>query len=301
MPADKTQLHLDYAALTDRGQQRPHNEDSVFAGPILAKAGGQTTDWVLLVVADGVGGYEAGAWASSTAIAVLSRELPGHLSKRDPAEALRRACLATNALLRREVSRKNLSSGTTLVAALLGSGELYWSNVGDSRAYLVTGGIAQQLSEDHSWVQEQVRAGNMTPEDAHSSDQRNVITRGVGLRDEIDFDCGGPTALGAASAVVLCSDGLHSVVSDDEIASYVTAASPAKAARQLVDLANERGGPDNISVVICSAQADQAEGDEPPSPPEPANKGASSLVLATVAAGLVLLGAALLSVLYRGA
>ena len=109
----------------------------------------------------------------------------------------------------------------------------------------------QRLTRDHSWVEEQVRKGSLTPDQARISERRNVITRGVGFQPEVDVDTGGPVELRPTDVVVLCSDGLHTLLTDEDIAGVVRRYPSAEATERLVRLSNERGGTDNISVIVC--------------------------------------------------
>jgi protein phosphatase len=149
---------------------------------------------------------------------------------------------------------------TTVVAAVVERGEASIVNVGDSRAYLVHGGTARQITRDHSLAAEAVRDGDLTQDEARLSNARHVITRSVGGAPELDVDQFGPVALASGACLLLCSDGLYDVVNDDEIARAVAGAAPDAAAGALIELANDRGGPDNISVVIFRQPArDQSE------------------------------------------
>jgi serine/threonine protein phosphatase PrpC len=246
-----------FNARTDVGRVREINEDRVFAGellPLTDQAGAPAR--YLLAVADGVGGLERGEWASERAVAVVTAELPIQLASREPREALRVAIQAANQLIcHQELAPAEARLGpaaTTMVAAIVEDGRLWWANVGDSRAYLVGQDHVQRLSRDHSWVEEQVRNGSLTPEQARLSARRNVITRSIGFQPEVEVDTGGPVALGPTDVVVLCSDGLHGLLSDDEIAGVVRTYPPAEATERLVALSNERGGTDNISVIVYS-------------------------------------------------
>jgi len=245
---------ITYASQTDRGRQREVNEDFVYADQFQTKAKGSKREWLLLVVADGVGGHLRGDWASKKAGTVLVRDLPKLLKNTAPPEALQRAFQAANDVTWREAAASGLNgSATTLVVALVDDSDNLWlANVGDSRAYHVRNGRIQQLTQDHSWVEEQVQLGAMTPEDARTSERRNIITRSVGFAHNVEVDVEGPIALGAGERIVLSSDGLHDHVSEDEIAAAVSATTPYEASSRLVDAANERGGPDNISVIVCS-------------------------------------------------
>src|SRR5262249_14758579 len=234
------------------GKQRDHNEDAVEAGPLLTRADDGTSPWYLLAVADGVGGYERGEWASQTAIRVLKQQLPHTLDSMDPADALRAAFAAANTAVIDGASatagRHPARMATTLVAALLRHGTAWWAHVGDSRAYLVRHGQVQRLTEDHSWVEEQVRAGVMSRDEALISERRHAITRSIGFETTVQVDTGGPLQLRSGDVVILCSDGLHGEIDDAELAGVVQQLLPEEAAERLVALSNERGGRDNISV-----------------------------------------------------
>src|SRR5579859_3858226 len=248
-------LRPEYSARTDVGRVREINEDRVFAGelPRTDQLGASARH--LLVVADGVGGLERGEWASERALTVITAELPTHLAVDEPREALRLALQAANNLIfRRERSDAESRLGpaaTTVVAVIVDDRQLWWANVGDSRAYLVGLDGVQRLTQDHSWVQEQVRGGTITPEQARLSERRNVITRSIGFQSKVEVDTGGPLELRPTDVVVLCSDGLHGLVPDEDIARVVRNYPSAEAAERLVRLSNERGGTDNISVIVC--------------------------------------------------
>jgi protein phosphatase len=207
------------------------------------------------MVADGVGGLERGEWASEKAVTVVSAQLPVHLAVHEPREALQFALEAANQLIwRREraaAEARSSPSATTVVAVLVDGWQLWWANVGDSRAYLVGEDSIQRLTQDHSWVEEQVRSGSLTPEQARLSERRNVITRSIGFQPEVDVDTGGPLELHPTDVVVLCSDGVHGVLADSDIAQVVRAYTSTEATERLVGLSIERGGTDNISVIVC--------------------------------------------------
>jgi protein phosphatase len=232
------------AAATDRGRKRRKNEDAVLA---VALPGGAS----LLAVADGVGGGRAGEVASVSAIDGLSVYLAS-VSLANPQHALSMALQAINRdLWERGQSDPNLEGmSTTLVAAMILGGEAWIANVGDSRAYLLDGIVISQLTQDHSLVAEQVRRGVISEGEARRSPSRNVITRCLGCDESVDVDVVGPVAMLVGSRLLLCSDGLHAVVPEEEIVGLAQATSPDEATTQLVAAANARGGPDNISVAI---------------------------------------------------
>jgi protein phosphatase len=262
-------LQAYYSARTDVGRVRQINEDRVYAGELpLLTDGPEPPACHLLVVADGVGGLDRGEWASEKAVTVVTLALPGYLAVHEAREALQLALEAANeSIWHRERSddAADLSpAATTVVAVIVDDRHLWWANVGDSRAYLVTPNDVQRLTRDHSWVEEQVRDGALTPEQARLSERRNVITRGVGFQPEVLVDTGGPLELRSTDVVVLCSDGLHGLLTDEEIAYVVRRYPSAEASERLVGLSNERGGTDNISVIVCgfreqATSADRAD------------------------------------------
>jgi serine/threonine protein phosphatase PrpC len=223
----------------------------VHAGP-LSVDHADLSPWFVFAVADGVGGHRRGEWASQTAITTLAQEVTRRLDATPAPDALRHAFLMANAAIwENGLTEHPPRAATTLVAGLVREGTLWWANVGDSRAYLARRGRVVRLTQDHSWVEEQVLAGHMTRAEARISGRRNVITRSIGGDAAVEVDVGGPVLLRGGDALILCSDGLHSQVSDDELAGVVQQLLPEAAAERLVALSNERGGPDNISVIVC--------------------------------------------------
>jgi protein phosphatase len=246
------------AAATSIGAKRDHNEDA-----FLAEA-------PLFLVADGMGGYEAGEVASAAAIGafgVLVGERSVNIDQ--VREAYRVA--GTNVMAVGSGGRR--SAGTTLagVAITENDGAGYWLvlNVGDSRTYRFAGGALEQISVDHSLVQELIDAGELTADQASRHANRNVVTRalGAGIVSEADFWML-PAALG--DRMIVCSDGLSGEVDDSDIAAILAAeADPQVAARRLIDAAMEHGGRDNITVVVVDAlavsrNASELEGDTVP-------------------------------------
>jgi serine/threonine protein phosphatase PrpC len=232
------------AALTDRGLRRPTNQDRVLAQELPDGS-------VLLAVADGVGGVGGGETASAEALQALVTELAKKPDD-DPASALGRAFSVANQRVRAQAQeRPDLAGMASTLAAALVRGDTAWAaNAGDSRAYLFHQAQLRQLTLDHTWVAEQVRAGRLTDEEAKTSEFRNVITRGIGIAEAIEPDTVGPVTLPNGSLLLLCSDGLYRVVGDSEIADVLESGTPHSMAERLIALANDAGGPDNISVVI---------------------------------------------------
>lgn len=237
--------------ITDVGRRRDHNEDAV-GGLVAPQEARLAQRGALYVVADGMGGHSAGEVASRIALeTTLEAYLAAPASLSNPV-ALRQAIQQANTrTLQKSLESPDMEGmGTTLVAAVVQrDGTLVVANVGDSRAYLVREGRATKLSVDHTWVAEQVAAGILTADEAKVHRRRHVITRALGRRPEVEIALSTHRLL-AGEALVLCSDGLSDVVEDHELALYAVQGEPQEAAQALMHLANERGGPDNISVLI---------------------------------------------------
>ena len=241
---------IEIGSKTDRGKRRPRNEDAVL---IRSKEhpSGEASPVYLLAVADRMGGVAGGHVASREAVRALGNTFrKGQESH--PQGLLRDGFRGANARIRRLADQRPGLQGmcTTLVATIVSEGQAWVANVGDSRAYLIRNDQIRRLTEDHSWVAEQVKAGRMTEEEAATSPRRNIITRCLGSQETLNVDLLPPLSLQPDDVVVLCSDGLTGVVSEAEIATACTEYSPATVAEELVDLANGRGGPDNISVIV---------------------------------------------------
>ena len=247
------QLRLEVAQLTDVGRKREHNEDNMaYVIPkdqqVMAKKG------ALFIVADGMGGHAAGEVASEIAVDTVSN-MYYQDDGDDIANSLLHAIKRANALIHQRASENMLRSGmgTTCVAAVVRGNMAYVANVGDSRAYLVRNGQAKQVSQDHSWVAEQVRAGLLTEDQARTHAQRNVITRCLGTQADVEIDVF-PEQIEDKDALVLCTDGLSGLVSDDEIRRIIDQSGPQDSVYHLVQRANENGGPDNITAIVVSIQ-----------------------------------------------
>jgi protein phosphatase len=231
------------AALTDRGRVRPENQDE-------ARASALADGSALLLVADGLGGEPAGDVASAeTAKTVEARLAAGAPSPpEDLADAFVKANRRIKSLASEEPGRATMA--TTLTAAIVRGGTCWLANAGDSRAYLVNDSGIKQLSRDDSWVAERVRAGDMTPAQAEVHPYRNVVTRGVGIDEELVVDVEVHT-VGAGDLILLCTDGLYRMLADNVILALARRReSPAARARALVAAANAAGGVDNIGVAL---------------------------------------------------
>jgi serine/threonine protein phosphatase PrpC len=237
-----------HAALTDVGVKRSNNED---AFGIFPGAGGS----LLLVVADGVGGNAAGEVASRLAVEVIGKLYFADGTPADPGAALRQTIGAANARILEAAAADPRRAGmaTTTTAAVFNGRQLTLGHVGDCRAYLARSGSIEQLTDDHSLAAEYERRGEPLPPDKRNL--ANVLTRCLGVGSELAVDIRGPMTLEVDSMIVMCSDGLSKVVSPDEILYAVSMHLPEGACRRLVDLARERGGPDNITVQVARVSA----------------------------------------------
>ena len=235
-------------AHTDIGLVRATNQDVALAEELR---GGRS----LLVVADGVGGLPGGEVASRTAVDTLAEALRT-AGDEAPDAALRRAFAAANDAVRAGQEGGLARMSTTLVAAVVREGTAWVANIGDSRAYLVANGEAQQLTLDHSWVEEGIRSGELAPDDPLVALNRHVITRAIGLDANAEVDVFGPLDLASGGVLLLCTDGLHGVLDDRAIAAVV-AASEGSYARDLVDVVLAAGAPDNVAVAVLAAPASQ--------------------------------------------
>lgn len=254
------QLRLDPAQLTDVGRKREHNEDNMaYVIPkdpqVMAMKG------ALFIVADGMGGHAAGEVASEIAVDTVSNAYYMDDNEDVPTpllQAIKRANLAIHQRAAENLLRSGM--GTTCVAAVLRGNMAYIANVGDSRAYMVRGNKVRQITLDHSWVAEQVRAGLLTEEQARTHAQRNVITRCLGTQPDVEVDVF-LEPLQENDCLVLCTDGLSGLISDEEVLRIVDQSVPQESVYHLVERANENGGPDNITAIVVRVQE---VGMEPP-------------------------------------
>lgn len=234
---ERTGQDPSFGSRTDVGYVRDHNEDSLIIIPPL------------FAVADGMGGHEAGEIASEITVNTLAELVPNHLD----AEGLTAAVEAANYNVlkapRQGIGRDGM--GTTLTAAMLEGERLLIAQVGDSRAYLLHRGHLQQITRDHSLMADLIEAGQITPEEARTHPNRSVITRAIGsdihMRPDI-YELN----VSAGDRVLICSDGLSSMVSDHAIQAIMKRQSdPQRCADELVQAALENGGADNVTVIVA--------------------------------------------------
>lgn len=241
---------------TDTGRARDHNEDSFLINASLG----------LYLVADGMGGHAGGEVASRLTVEVVERELsslrqsaPEVFSSEPPNGALRTVLEQAVKEASREVFERSAADpllhgmGTTLSGILLLGRSAWIAHVGDSRVYHLRGREISLLTEDHSLVQEQMKAGILTPEEARHSHLRNIITRSVGFEASVPVDIQ-EVPVQAGDLFVLCSDGLSNLVDEDEILELAESQSAEALPGTLIELANARGGDDNITAVVIQVE-----------------------------------------------
>lgn len=247
---------LEVVRLTDVGQRRDHNEDAVASD----------TEIGLLVLADGMGGYKAGEVASEIAVLTIVAELKEEMSQLEPGQVDSVTGMQAEGLLLTDAAAKANASifsvsesqpqcagmGTTLVAALFTNNKVLVGHVGDSRMYRLRGEQFEQITEDHSLLQEQLKSGLITPEQAKLSSNKNLVTRAVGIDPEVELELH-EHDVQVGDIYLLCSDGLTDLVDDEDIHATLVGLSSnlEMAANQLVQMANDNGGKDNISVILA--------------------------------------------------
>jgi len=243
----KTRTKIEIGSLSDVGKRRESNQDRVFSRK--GKVGNLQAD-ALLIVADGMGGHAAGDVAAQTAIDAFVAALGSAEGEQSALQTMERAAVTANRAVFEKAQRDGLHGmGTTLTAVALIGNQAVLAHIGDSRAYLLADRKKTQISTDHSFVEDEVRAGRITREQARTHPSRNVLTRALGIEQDARFQVDSFPLVGS-QAVVLCSDGLHGYLTDEEIQHHATTLAAEPACAAMVKLANERGGQDNISVAI---------------------------------------------------
>ena len=265
--ARNTYSDITLGSLTHVGMKRSSNEDTYCA---LAGANSPPGTDALLAVADGMGGHSAGEVASAMAIkGVVDRLSSASRGEATPVTApgyaavLEKAVQEVNTEIHRAAARAEFRGmGTTLTAAILVGRSLFIAHVGDSRAYLLRKGKLQQLTKDHSWVAEQVARQALTPQQAREHPQRNILTRALGIAPGVQVDTL-VAEVEEKDVILHCSDGLYSLLSDEEIRGVLACEDPQEACQSLVERANVLGGHDNVTVVV--ARIDRVRQGEGPS------------------------------------
>ena len=250
---------IEVANISDTGQKRPHNEDSAVTDSVLG----------LAVVADGMGGYKAGEVASAIAAQLILNEVRAGIAGPVPNPAVGNSGLSRATMVIRDaVSKANAEvfrtaqevpqcqgMGTTVVVVFYHGNKVSIAHVGDSRVYRLRGNEFKQITRDHSLIQELIDRGFFTPEEAAENTPKNLVTRALGIEQTVEVDIQ-EQDLEAGEIYLLCSDGLNDMVDDEEIHLTLSkySANLVQAATELVRLANEKGGKDNVSVVLIRPQ-----------------------------------------------
>lgn len=249
---------LDIAQCTDIGLKRANNEDNLVSvvpedNQLLQAKG------ALFVVSDGMGGHQRGEVASELTIQKvrdyyyqdLQSDIPTALQ-----EAIKQANFSIGAAneAKQEQEETKDSMGATCVAAVVHNQTLYAANIGDSRAYVLHAGQLRQVTRDHSWVARAIENGEITPQEARTHEKRNVIYRALLGQPEIEVDLfSEPVQEG--DTLILCTDGLSGVVTDEELQAIVEQYGPAESVQHLIARANEEGGPDNVTAIVVHLTA----------------------------------------------
>lgn len=252
---------LEIVVKTDPGMVRGHNEDAVFANPNLG----------VVILADGMGGYNAGEVASGMATTLLSSELesafdvtPPHAIDRPSGKSYAHLCLlekiaVTNQAIHAasESQAQYAGMGTTLVSALFYDNQVTVAHIGDSRLYRLRGEELHVITRDHSLLQEQIDSGMITAEEARFSQNKNLVTRAMGVDSVVEAEIHDYLVL-PGDIYLLCSDGLNDMVEDEEIGLtlQMLSANLELAATQLIQMANDNGGRDNISVILVKVMSE---------------------------------------------
>ncbi len=241
--------------LTDVGQVRDLNEDALFSLTTDFERGSDRQSLGVFIVADGMGGYAQGELASAMAVRAVSDQIlrrfvipvvGGDGNDTPLHELMRNAVIEAHSQLQRDLP----GAGTTLTVAVVADESLAIAHVGDSRAYLFRAGVLEQLTQDHSLVARLVETGQETAEEAAHDPRRNVLYRALGQSDALDVDFQFQ-AFPRGSRLLICSDGLWGQVEADELDRIVRGASdPHTACAELIELANDAGGPDNITAIL---------------------------------------------------
>lgn len=242
-------------SVTDVGQRRKMNQDYVFASELPV---GKLPN--LFIVADGMGGHNAGDYASRFVTNTI-KELIENSNETDAVQAMESAIQKSNVLLREEaIKREELwGMGTTIVVTTIMDGVAHTANVGDSRLYLIGDAGMQQITQDHSLVEEMVRLGQLTKEEARRHPDKNIITRAIGAGKIVQIDFF-EYDIKDGDKILMCSDGLTNMVEDSDIEQIVkNGKSVEEQANELIKVANDHGGKDNIAVILIEPDTNEVK------------------------------------------
>lgn len=246
---------MQYGAITDIGMRRRINEDNYYVN--------DNEKFPYAIVADGMGGHQAGEIASMIVVDIienhLNKNLDDTLDYVEAGEVIRQAFISANSIIYNYAKNhyKIMGMGTTATLAMIFCGKVITAHVGDSRAYMIGDSIVQ-ITKDHSYVQELVSRGEISREMAKHHPKKNYITRAMGAEDTVKVDISIKPYNG--ETIILCSDGLTNFVEDDEIMEYIKRENTLQeSVEELVALANERGGGDNITIVALEKEKNEDE------------------------------------------
>lgn len=260
-------MHIEVFGHTDIGRKREKNEDNFVC---LSLTQDKKSPQFLVAVADGMGGHTGGEIASAIAIEEIRNSITARI-KKDQTDSisipqiLKEAYKHANDRIFRKASENEdlVGMGSTLVAALISKSKATIANVGDSRAYLIRQKRIEQITQDHNWKNEQLSKGNIEEQDIINSPYKDLITRSLGLNREIEIDIF-DLSLQEEDFLFLCSDGLYSLLSDTEILKILKKKKDLKkTCLKLVELANKRGGHDNITVIVAHVMDTKASSSPP--------------------------------------
>ena len=243
-------------SITDIGKKRKLNQDYVFTSEIPV---GRLPN--LFLVADGMGGHNAGDYASKYTIETIVEEI-GKSKEESPVIVLEQAIQSANCHIRQKSfeDEELIGMGTTVVAATVIGDRLCVANVGDSRLYVINNYEIKQITRDHSLVEEMVRMGGLKREQARIHPDKNIITRAIGAQDDLEIDFFQVT-LAKEDMILMCSDGLSNMIDDEEIRMILQGQRDiVEKAEALVVAANNNGGKDNITVILVEPFADEVNG-----------------------------------------
>lgn len=256
-PVRSPNAHVVFGQSTDVGMMRSNNQDSTYAFLATSRSCDAIPEFGIFMVADGMGGHSDGELASATVVRISANRLLSQvyfpfmskteMSERVPiTEALDEAYQLAHRTLMDDVP----TGGTTLSTVVLIGNLAHIAHVGDSRIYIITEDKIEKISRDHSYVQRLIELEELAPDQAENHPQKSVLYRALGLSDALEVDTL-TRRMTSGSYILICSDGLWGLVSDEEIRSIVLRYPPQQACDTLVSLANQRGGNDNITVVIA--------------------------------------------------
>ena len=252
--------------LTDVGQVRTVDEDSILAADLSFGVNSESSKFLLLAVADGMGGHAKGEEASKIALNAIARAvIPDLLNNTPFTKILEKGIQNANQDILDYTAENPEASGmgTTSVCAVVKDNQIHLANVGDSRAYRVSDDEICRVTKDHSYVQALIDEGEITEEQAREHPRKNEITRAVGIMPSIEVDTMKLT-LDSDESLLLCCDGVIAHLSDDDIHKIIRdSPDPQTACQKIVDMANERGGSDNISLIILSSEGSDIKESEP--------------------------------------